>query len=167
MSRMLLSLLCFATVAAAEPYTYRDGEASGAGEAPARLVSPVPFDKRYEQLNEAERTALRSRQTLPAECEPPFPLEGWRPLFEQLTRYQARSGIDVAGQMAFTLQVDQAGTVTDVTIQRSPSERLNRMASQLLRDVPFKPARCKGEASAMAYKLDFELLAPPNRVERD
>lgn len=168
MTRFLLSLLCLtacSVFAADGDFSYRQGD-----DPAPRLLSPLPFDKKFEQLGESDKTRLRALHPgLAADCEPPFPQDGLAPIFEQLTRYQSRSGIDAAGRMAFEVDVDKAGAVTAVAITATPSPRLDKMADYILRDTAFKPARCKGEATAMKYRLAFELLAPPKSaaVERD
>ncbi|MFC4161209.1 hypothetical protein [Chitinimonas lacunae] len=161
MLRILLSLALLVPVAAADTdFIYRDGEPlAGSHIRPIRLRSPLPYDKRYDQLDARERERLRANyREMPVNCEPPFPEAGLKPLLRELVRLQDQKGLDGQGSLSLLAQVDAKGEVASVAALESPSPELGALGSVILFNTRFKPARCDGTPLAMDYLLEVELV---------
>lgn len=164
MLNILLSMALIAapaSLSAGEGFTFRDGEPlAGSNIRPSRLVSQLPFDKKYEQLSAGERETLRANyESMSAKCEPPFPEAGLRPVFRQLVQHQDKRRIDPRGRLSLLVKVGADGEAKEIAALESPSPELSQIGGAILLNTRFKPARCEGQAVAMDYLMEVEVLS--------
>lgn len=119
--------------------------------------SPIPINKRYEELSAEEKNSLnQSYESMGPGDEPPFPADGLKPIHQALAKAQQK--LLVRGEIVLIATVAPDGNVAQVRAVGSPNAEMARFASTVLLLTKFKPARCKGEPCKMDYpfRFDFE-----------
>ena len=122
-----------------------------------RWTSKVPLNKTYGELNPEQIKALHSMyEGLPTGDEPPFPLEGIKPIFSSIKNaqraLQARGSIDMkvtVGPDGLPVKVD------DVSTTRSP--QMLDLAQRVLMATKYKPAMCSGQPCTMQFRFTQKL----------
>jgi hypothetical protein len=116
--------------------------------------SLLPLDKRYRDLSPAERIILHQQwENIPAGDEPPYPIDGLRPIHVAIAR--AQQALNVMGSLDLVVNVDATGEVTDVKAIGSPSAEMTKYAAAVMFNTKFKPAVCGGRPCAMQYPFSF------------
>lgn len=116
--------------------------------------SPIPLNKRYSDLSPSERKTLHGLwENIPSGDEPPFPIDGLRPIHAAMAR--AQQALSVAGPLDLVASVSATGEVTEVKALGSPSPEMTKYAAAVLFNTKFKPAVCAGKACAMQYPFSF------------
>ncbi len=145
-----LLLACMAPLAA---------EAPPGGIVLRRDVAPpnVPLDKRYDQMDEAQRALLKARYAgMGAGDEPPWPVDGLGPVMLAL-----RQGADVyrvRGQLDMTVEVGPDGAARSVAVYEDAGDaQFTKFAASLLMTTKYKPAVCSGQPCAMAWPLQVTM----------
>ena len=120
------------------------------------VVSPkIPVNKSYGQLSADERSAFLSQyDRFDAANEPPFPMEGLKPMLELLVRMQNKL-VD-RGRLKLMVTIDTSGLATDVKVLESPSPEMAKAAAGVMMYTKFKPAHCAGQPCAMDFPLHVE-----------
>jgi len=143
--------------AAAEPMPYRIAEPVTGSLVPQDIIlSPAPFDGRYDELTPAQKAVLADDyENMPAGDEPPYPLYGLRHMIKPVVRYAAAAA--PVGPLVASVVVDSQGKPGAVTVYRSPDPQLSRLVAAALSFESFKPAVCHGQPCRMDYvlRLDF------------
>ena len=114
--------------------------------------SALPINKTYEQLSAEEKQAINNwYEYIAPGDEPPFPLEGLRPIYDALRKAQAK--LLVNGELYIFATVDATGQVTSTKIIGNPSPEMTNFAASLLLLTKFKPAVCGGKPCVMDFPL--------------
>lgn len=118
----------------------------------AAMRSALPLNRRYAELDDAEKAALRSDyEGMPAGDEPPFPAQGLLPVFVAIKEGMDKLG--ALGAMTLVADVDGEGRVRHVDSFGKVDPDFARFASRVLAATPFKPGVCAGKPCNMQYVL--------------
>ena len=130
--------------------------AAPAGAADAGLKS-LPYDLRYAQLSPAQQEIIRSRyEGLPADDEPPYPVDGIGTLLRPLLQSARRIHMD--GWVDAIAEVGPDGAVRSVALYQSPDPVIiSPLVTSLLASQKFKPGLCKGTPCTMSFALRLDL----------
>jgi hypothetical protein len=116
--------------------------------------SPIPINRSYAELNGAERSVLHGWwERIPDGDEPPFPMEGLRPIHEAMR--QAQYSLVVTGELFLVATVEPDGQVSAVKTIGSPTAEMTKFAATLLILTKFKPALCSGRPCRMDFPLHY------------
>jgi hypothetical protein len=115
----------------------------------------IPINKRYDELSTDEKADLRSWYQGPFGVgdEPPFPIEGLKPIDILMAKVQAKLLVD--GNLTIVASVGANGDVSSIKVFGSPSPELSRLAAAILYGTKFKPALCGNVACAMDFPFRF------------
>lgn len=110
----------------------------------------IPLNRRYAELDEAEKTALQSMyEDMKPGDEPPFPADGLLPVFNAIKKgmeaYSAR------GELDLLVDVDSQGRATHVSAHGKVDPDMAKFAARVLMATSFKPAVCSGQPCKMQY----------------
>jgi hypothetical protein len=110
-----------------------------------------PLDKKYGEMNDKEKSGIRARYgaALATGDEPPFPINGMKPIVTQLAQAGARS--QQVGNLEFIVNVAANGAPVSVTMFKSTSEKMTKFLNAMFMQQRFKPAVCGGVACPMAF----------------
>jgi hypothetical protein len=116
--------------------------------------SVIPINKRYPDLT-AEEKALVHRwfESIGPEDEPPFPIDGLKPIYAAIAEAQAK--LFVTGDLLLVATVGSDGEVTSVKAIGSPSPEIAKAGAAVLYGTRFKPALCKGSPCRMDFPLRY------------
>jgi len=118
----------------------------------AAIRSVLPLNRRYSELDEAEKATLRADyEGMPAADEPPFPAQGLLPIFVAIK--EGTDKIGALGTMTLVADVDGEGKVRHVDSFGKVDPDFARFASRVLAATPFKPAVCAGKPCNMQFVL--------------
>lgn len=111
-------------------------------------ATSIPLNRGYAELTADEVADLRSRfASLAPADEPPFPLNGLRPMIPTVSRLQHM--LAVAGELNLVIHVDAAGVAESVSMLHCPNEDLQAPIVQVLMETRYKPGKCAGQPCAM------------------
>ncbi len=114
--------------------------------------SAIPLNRSYAQLTDDEQRLVKSPyEAMRPLDEPPFPLEGLKPIHQAVAAIQRR--LLLQGRLSMQAEVDTQGAVTDVSVYESPDPRLTEAAAGVLMLTRFKQAVCRGELCKMSFPL--------------
>lgn len=117
--------------------------------------APIPINRRYDQLSATDRAVLHSWwEAIPQGDEPPFPVDGLRPIHDAVRRAQER--LQVRGELALVATVGPDGEVVSVTAVGSPSPEMTKFAATVLTLTKFKPAVCSGKPCQMDFPVHYK-----------
>jgi hypothetical protein len=112
----------------------------------------VPFDKRYSELTAEQQRILKSQyQRMGDADEPPFPVNGLRPIYLMLASGQRE--LRVNGPLSIFVEVDSEGRATKVSVLQSPNPEMTKLAASVLLLEKYKPAVCSGIPCTMEFPL--------------
>lgn len=116
---------------------------------------PLPYDASYAQLNDAQRTLVRSwYHLLDASDEPPYPLHGMGGIARAVHAINARNPAE--GPLSMVIMIDSTGKAESVKIHLTPDIALSEKAGMVAMLEKYKPALCAGKPCAMAYPYLIE-----------
>jgi Gram-negative bacterial TonB protein C-terminal len=120
------------------------------------LKSPrVPVNKRFAELSADERKALLGYyDNFDVANEPPFPIEGLKPVMELLVKMQNKL-VD-NGALRLMVTIDAAGVATAVKVIESTSPEMAKAAAGVMMYTKFKPATCRGQPCEMDFPLHVQ-----------
>lgn len=122
---------------------------------PAVIKSSLPLNRRYADLDDAEKAELRAAyDRMPPEDEPPFPSDGLMPVFDALKQGADRLG--VLGELVLLVDVDSAGKAQHVDAYGKVDAAYAQFAARVLAATHFKPGICGGRPCNMQYRLAME-----------
>ncbi|WEF35040.1 hypothetical protein [Pseudoduganella chitinolytica] len=146
--------LALAGIAAAQDTTYafRDQPRTGSHLRRNVAFAPIPFDKRYADLSDAQKGIVRAAyERMAADDEPPFPVNGLAPIFRALARLE--KGAVHPGPIKASVTVDPAGMPLAVRILTAPGDDLGDFVGRLLLLQRYKPALCAGRPCGQEFLL--------------
>lgn len=142
-------------------FTLRESEARAGSHLrrDAGAVAAIVSGKRYAELGGEEKRALRAAyDSLGADDEPPFPLNGMARIQKSIREVQARSA--EKGLLRMAVKVDSKGDASAVEILSSPGEKTSKFAALVLMAEKYKPALCRGLPCGMEFPYSAEFAAP-------
>lgn len=155
----LAAVLAGATIAPgaiAEEYTLRQVQPStGSNVRKILLRSAIPFDKSWAQLSPAEQQLVRENYDgLPADAEPPFPVDGFIPVVRELERTEKYTD---TGTLLIVVDVDAKGEATDGSTLATPDAAMAKALLRVAMQMKYKPGKKDGQPAAMKFPLRFEV----------
>ena len=132
--------------------------ATGACAGTATGLASLPYKASYDRLTPAQKDIVReSYDALPAEDEPPYPIDGIGALLRPL--FYSSSHIHMNGRVDAIADVGADGVVRSVTLYQSPDPVvITPTVTQLLMLQKFKPGMCHGKPCAMPFALRVDLV---------
>jgi len=123
---------------------------------PVEAKSPIPFNKRYHQLDERQTKIYRSYfDNLNAEDTPPFPKKGLKEVYLPLIKGHRKIGGQ--GELLVYAEINPKGGVNKVTVYMSPSEKLAEVGTTVMFNTQFTPPKCDGTPCTMDYPFYYDL----------
>lgn len=129
-----------------------------------RLAGPVlgaiEMGKSYAELSPPDRAAVRSLfAALPDDVDPPYPVGGPVAIYRHIDGLRQRARPPQDG-LAMDLVVDPTGEIERVEIVGAVDPDLARaLASFMMREQRFSPARCAGQPCTMKFPLRARFAA--------
>jgi len=153
-----LLLICLCGVAHAQVEITKAGQDTGTIlKKDLKWSSKIPVDKTFEQLTAEQKAELRSLYTsLGPDDEPPFPLEGMKPIFGALK--QAEHVLQARGELNMAVTVGPDGKAAKVEDYGGVNDKqMTELAQQVLLLTKYKPGLCKGTPCAMMFPFKLKL----------
>jgi hypothetical protein len=118
-----------------------------------------PQDKKYGDMSDDEKASLRARYgiLLAKSDEPPFPIDGMRPIATLIHAYVKL--VSTVGKLGMIVHVLPDGAVDSVSTLSSPDVRLTKYAETMFKQQKFKPALCSGTPCAMPFIYGIDISA--------
>lgn len=133
-------------------YAFKDQPRTGSHIRRTVAFAPIPFDKRYADLSEAQKSTVRAAyERMGADDEPPFPANGLNPVFRMLARLDKLAMRP--GPIKASVAVDPAGTPLSVRVLTAPNGELGDYVAKLLLEQRYKPALCGGQPCGQDFLL--------------
>lgn len=124
--------------------------------------SRIPLNKTYEQFSAEEKAEFRGLyQSMPEGDEPPFPVNGMKPVFNSIRKGQQI--VRARGQLNMVVTVDATGKATEVSdlggVGGANALEMTHFAQSVLLMTKFKPAVCSGRPckSQFPFTLDLKM----------
>ena len=115
----------------------------------------IPINRRYAELTAEERAIVHAPyENIAPGDEPPFPVDGLRPLFDAIRKGQRY--LLVKGSLRLVATVDSNGDVQSVDVLASPDAEMTTFVGKMLMVTKFKPALCHRQPCRMEYPLDLQ-----------
>jgi len=116
-----------------------------------------PLNKTYEQLTPEQKADLHAMyDSLPGGDEPPFPLEGLKPVVGAIRKAQAQ--LKARGELYLAVTVGADGKVKQVADYSSINNpEMTKFAASILLMTKFKPAVCGGAPCVMQFPFNLKL----------
>jgi len=120
-------------------------------------TSSIPLNKTWEQFSPQEKEDLLSQyRVLGPGDEPPFPVDGMKPIFSALKK--AQFILRAKGELDMVVWVDEEGHATKVADMGGVHDiQLTELMQQVLLLTRYKPAVCDGEPCRMLFPFKMEL----------
>lgn len=123
---------------------------------PIEAKSPIPFNKRFDQLTPRQMQIYRSYfEGIKTTETPPFPKKGLIEIYKPLIQGHKRIGGE--GELLVYAQVNETGGVDKVTVYLSPTKKLADLATTVMFNTKFKPATCDGIPCVMDYPFYYDV----------
>ncbi len=124
--------------------------------------SNIPLNKTWEQLTPEQKAELTSLyESMGPGDEPPFPLQGIRPVFNSIVKGQRI--VRARGQLNMVVNVSPEGKAVEVIdkggVGGVNAREMTQFAQSVLLMTKFKPAICSGKPckSQFPFQLDLRL----------
>ncbi len=123
----------------------------------AVATSPLPLDKRYDELTPEELAQVRSAYKLmgPGD-EPPYPKDGMKPIAGQIARLEGV--MNVGGPIKLVVRIDRNGEAQGVAAYKSPEASLTSAVAYVLMKAAYKPAKCGGKDCDGEFLFEMNFL---------
>ena len=128
------------------------------GDLKGRLAAAeLPVDKRYAELTQEQKNKFKAQyQSMADDDEPPFPIDGLASLYKPIDHAQQSLLLD--GPLEMEVEVDATGKAKSVSVRKSPSAEMTKVAAAALMFQTYKPAICRGKPCAMVFPLQVDLI---------
>lgn len=153
----IAAILITTTVAAAQKQYKLLGEPRvGSKFRPVEVMSPIPFDKNYQQLSDEQKEIFRSFYGgLKDSEQPPFPKDGTKTIYEPII--EAHDLVARGGTLFLIAMINEKGKVENVAVYESPADKITEIATAVLFNTEFDPATCDGSPCKMEFPFEFNL----------
>lgn len=117
----------------------------------------IPLNKTYAQLTPEQKGYFHAMyESIPPGDEPPFPLQGMKPIVSAILKGQAQRVARGELRMAVTVGADGKGQKVEVYGGVDDPELLKFAATVLLM-TRYKPAVCSGQPCTMQFPFNLQL----------
>jgi len=128
----------------------------GSNMRPVEARSPIPFNKKFDQLSERQMAIYRADfDGLKATDTPPFPKKGLKEIYMPLIKGHKRIG--GGGDLLVYAEINEKGSVNKVTVYMSPSKKLADLATTVMFNTKFRPPTCNGDPCIMDYPFYYQV----------
>lgn len=122
--------------------------------------SKIPLNRTYDEMTPGQKAAFRALyETLAEEDEPPFPLNGHKPIFNAIKKGWTQ--LQPRGELNFAVTVGPDGKAIDVHdfggVRGVNAAEMSSYVTTVLMDTKYKPALCKGEPCTMQFPFKLKL----------
>jgi len=122
--------------------------------------SNIPLNKTYEQLTPEQKAELGALyEQMPPGNEPPFPIQGLRPVFNSIVKGQRI--VRARGTLNMVVNVSPEGKALDVIdlggVGGVNAREMTQFAQSVLLMTKFKPAVCAGKPCKSQFPFQLEL----------
>jgi len=132
--------------------TFKQEETGSHLARPSITGLAVPPDKAYADLTLEEKSVVRSSyDRMAAADEPPYPLQGQRPILDALR--QIGQKVQAEGKLSMVVSINEQGQATKVSVLSSPDPQMTQAMANVLMLQKYKPAVCGGVPCVMDYPL--------------
>jgi hypothetical protein len=151
------SFLIVATSTAAQQTFRIMGDPSvGSKFRPVEAESPIPFDKTYGELTDAQKQIFRANYGVLKETEkPPFPSKGLESIYKPLIK--GHNQVARGGTLFLVAMVNEKGKVENVAVYESPADSITELANAVMFSTEFEPAVCDGTPCKMEFPFEFNM----------
>ena len=124
-----------------------------------RVKMYIDAEKPYAELTPEQRARFRALFAgLADNDEPPYPVDGLRPVAEALVFVLADGNVG-KGRLFLTVKVDEKGAPSSVSVYEAPDSRTSREAANVLMKTQYKPGVCAGRPCASEFPFDVRFDA--------
>ena len=124
----------------------------------------TPLDKTYAELTPEQIARLKAQyESMGPNDEPPYPLHGLRPLYSLLARAHEQYDLRYKGELMIYANVDSSGTVTSISVSKSPDLEISQAVANFMTLQKFKPALCNSAPCAQVFPFHADLIGPDSR----
>jgi hypothetical protein len=128
---------------------------------PIVVAGTIPLDERYAELTTEQKNTLKSiYEKMGDNDEPPFPLNGLRPLYSALGHVHEQLNLAYKGPVTMYAEVDSQGNAGALYLVEAPDPQIGQALANILALQKFKPALCNGTPCSMRYVFHAELVGP-------
>ena len=122
--------------------------------------SKIPLDKTYSQFTPEEKAEFRALYaSLPEDDEPPFPVDGIKPLFKSLKKGQSQ--LQARGELNLAVTVNTNGDAIRVEdfggVKGVNAHEMTQYAQSVFMMAKFKPGVCSGQPCVMQFPFRIKL----------
>jgi hypothetical protein len=122
--------------------------------------SKIPLNKTYDQFSPEEKAELAALyETMPPGDEPPFPVQGMRPVFNNIKKGQQI--VRARGTLNMVVTVSPEGKALDVAdrggVGGPNAAQMSQFAQSVLLMTKFKPAVCSGKPCKSEFPFQLAL----------
>jgi hypothetical protein len=119
--------------------------------------SKIPLNRTYGELTPEQKAEFHAMyESLPTGDEPPFPLEGLKPIFSAIKKAQA--SVLARGELNLIVTVGPDGKARQVEDYGSvDNPEMTKFAASVLLMTKFKPAVCDGTPCTMQFPFNLKL----------
>ena len=153
---LLILFISSAVAAAPKQYKLMGDRLPGTKFKQVIATSPIPFDKKYDELTAEQKQIIRANYGGLKDSEkPPFPANGTKSIYKAI--HQAHKDIARPGSLFLIAMVDETGKVENVSVYQSPHDSMTQFATNVLFNTPFEPATCAGTPCKMEFLFEQKL----------
>lgn len=135
-----------------ELHTLKGKAPTGTHILSVEAVSPLPFNKRYAALTNAQKEIVRSKyENLGVNDTPPFPSRGLKSIYAPVIGVNKSLG--KVGELRLIATINENGRVSNIVVQETPSKALSKRAIRSLRNASFDAASCDGAPCEMTFPM--------------
>lgn len=124
--------------------------------------SNIPLNKTWEQMTPEQKAEIAALyESMPPGDEPPFPVQGMKPVFNSIVKGQRI--VRARGRLNMVVNVSPEGKATEVVdhggVGGPNAREMTQFAQSVLLMTKFKPAICAGKPckSEFPFQLDLRL----------
>lgn len=137
-------------------YKWLGDAPKGRNMRPVEATSPIPFNKKFDQLDDRQMAIYRSYfDGLNETDTPPFPKKGIKEIYKPLIKGHKKIG--GGGDLLVYAEVNDKGRVNKVTVYESPSQKLADLATTIMFNTKFRPPTCNGDPCTMDYPFYYDV----------
>ncbi|AXI01953.1 hypothetical protein [Aquirhabdus parva] len=144
---------------AADQYTlHQETPTTGSNIPAVTAIGDIDFNKRYADLTPNEVASVKNQyEKLGDQDEPPYPINGMKPLMNDIVRIQ--SAVLASGDLFAAVSVDAKGDGQSVKFYQIPDPEMTNPIAFVLLKTKYKPALCSGQPCAMdfPFKMKFKV----------
>ena len=136
---------------------------------PIEATSPIPFNKKFDELDERQMAIFRSYfEGLKKTDTPPYPKKGLKEIYQPLIKGHKKIG--GGGDLLVFAEINEKGGVNKVIVYESPSKKLADLATTVMFNTKFKAPTCDGSPCTMEFPFYYDVphrFREPRSLDRE